>query len=790
MSVNSRYRVFFVEIPAGIMPTASNRSESYRILVGKALKDDLTPVNVDLKTIPSGTIFIHPVLYEKINLVAKKFNLSWDATFAGLCLASVSKLQRELEEKISDKKIDDLIVSTDSILQSNRSGQIQYYNELLRGLAQNKVVIAEASTGIGKGRAMIAAAIEVANKGKKPVIVAAPTINVLTQLYNEFQIVCSYSCIARNTSVSIVPGRYEFVDSDKLVDFIADFQNSGDQFDIDQNDIISVSQWINNGAIHKNNSALASSMLAVGLIPAWLTDDLRRITVNFPVDDFVLNSRSSKECESQLLLDTYKNKIIKDTDIIFCTHAMLAIGQKVAISKDNQWNPAILPKPSVIFVDEAHQFEQTASQVNSEGLSLFSLRLRLIRLSKKNDIKLTGTILGKALKKSRELTKICKSLYIDDNSPSVRLDNPQSKEDETNLHLILEFAQNIYKLLKNKALNELEKVEDDRKFFSDLFLSNKSSDTRLSLMFSPSKHYPSFQIGTTNSGKALGHLWKSAEGGSVIASASLYIPNENNSLRVDYLSYVLALPKSRLYEFYPIEASYVYTIPVLHYPSLEKRKNLSPPLISQKKKSLDKFIHNDEIWIYNVAKEIYIGPADSAKGGTLILCTSYQQIRELTRQLIDFGVDIERIISQETGKKFEYFRDRYVDIHRLGYRPLLIALGSAWTGLDLLDRKFADECDAHKDFLLTDLVIVRLPVGLNRSTTMLQRIENRGAYPIINEALLMFKQGLGRLIRRNHVTDRHIWIMDGRLWNRWDGMEKFTASARSLLGKYPLQRTF
>jgi len=51
----------------------------------------------------------------------------------------------------------------------------------------------------------------------------------------------------------------------------------------------------------------------------------------------------------------------------------------------------------------------------------------------------------------------------------------------------------------------------------------------------------------------------------------------------------------------------------------------------------------------------------------------------------------------------------------------------------------------------------------------------------------MLKQGLGRLIRRAGVKDRHIWFLDGRLWSPWPGMERFQASARLMLAEYKQQ---
>ena len=121
-----------------------------------------------------------------------------------------------------------------------------------------------------------------------------------------------------------------------------------------------------------------------------------------------------------------------------------------------------------------------------------------------------------------------------------------------------------------------------------------------------------------------------------------------------------------------------------------------------------------------------------------------------------------------------------------GLRPVMLGLGGAWTGIDLTDPSVPPE----RDNLLTDLVIVRMPVGLNRTNSALARIERSGTASISNEALLTFKQGLGRLIRRTGVTDRRIWILDGRIFGSWNRMPQLTGAARRLLREYVHQHTF
>jgi ATP-dependent DNA helicase DinG len=165
-----------------------------------------------------------------------------------------------------------------------------------------------------------------------------------------------------------------------------------------------------------------------------------------------------------------------------------------------------------------------------------------------------------------------------------------------------------------------------------------------------------------------------------------------------------------------------------------------------------------------------------------VLLTAYRDVEAIAAGLRDAGVAADRLIGQSPDQRFAESERRFRLAHRAGVRPVMLALGAAWTGVDLKD---GSAC-AKDDLLLTDLVIARLPVGLTRSNAMNARIERLGLHPIIHEALLTFKQGLGRLIRRDEVQHRRIWILDGRISEnfKWQGMETLQASARRLLREY------
>lgn len=122
----------------------------------------------------------------------------------------------------------------------------------------------------------------------------------------------------------------------------------------------------------------------------------------------------------------------------------------------------------------------------------------------------------------------------------------------------------------------------------------------------------------------------------------------------------------------------------------------------------------------------------------------------------------ERIIVQTEKMPFAACRTAYIDAYLQGKRPIWLATGPAGTGLDLTLNALAPE----DDFLLSDLIIPNVPIGMNQSTVHKSRVEVFGYIEEMMAATLIFKQWLGRLIRREGVTHRRIWMLDGRVPDR------------------------
>lgn len=758
--MQNSHRLPLIELKS--IPAGSNQSETYRHLLGLALRNNCAPDAVDISALPTTMIRLSPAAKAQLDAVADKYGMDTKAAFAGLCSAGAEIKRREMRKQAGIDK--QLAASISLPFEPKTPNQTRYFEQIMVALSANRIVFAEGSTGIGKSRAMAAAAIEQARAKKTPVIVAAPTVAVMKHLYDELR-----ALNPTGVSYTVLPGATEFVDDVLLNDYLqAAVQAAADDPELTVDE--AVRSWVWRGA--KPLSPDTPIAHALGDRAAWLMDDLREIAENMPVEDFALRRDLDQvgTSESRQLLAGLREAAKHNTDIIICTHAMLALGQKT------QWRA--LPEPCVLLIDEAHQFEQAVASVNSDQVSLYSLRAGLTRLRRESGAS-KNSVVGKALEEAKRLTLTLQALDVDGKRVCL---SDKEMLDEAERQRALSHLRTLNGHLASRTMSDLRGVEHYRNAVNAMVnsLTNGGGTTnRVDLDFSPDRRYPSLYCGPARVDMQLRHIWKTAKGGVVLASATLYIMDATGNSKCDYLRNILAVDFDRLNTPSPVIDRSIYTLPTLYMPSKARQADLVPPGKASRR--------TEEEWrtaLIEAVRHI----TKTAYGGTLVLMTAYRDIEALAAGLRAAGVPDERIIEQRPEQRFNDAERRFRAAHAASARPILLALGTAWTGIDLKDGSATDE----EDFLLTDLVVARLPVGLNRNNSMTARIERMGLHPIINEALLTLKQGLGRLIRRDRVTHRRIWLLDGRISPdfKWQGMETLTASVRRLTKEYRTHREF
>ncbi len=189
-----------------------------------------------------------------------------------------------------------------------------------------------------------------------------------------------------------------------------------------------------------------------------------------------------------------------------------------------------------------------------------------------------------------------------------------------------------------------------------------------------------------------------------------------------------------------------------------------------------------QVWIKQLA--IFCSwSVSTAAGGTLILMTSYESASNLHKQLLSNDSALsERLLlsAPKIGQRPAELAKEFLEKSRLGIKPVWIAVGAVWTGLDLSDR----ELDPADDNTLTDLIIPRTPYSLNQTISAAAKGLTAARHiQTLEEAGGMLKQGIGRLVRRQGVpANRRLFFLDSRIYEK--GKKALLNMSTALLRPY------
>lgn len=750
-TVSRTITVPFIPLPPELL-RLSNERDALRSAAATAIKFDLAPILESNAGIPRKALALQPGLQAKIIEVAQTHKLDFQNAFAGLVRAGLAK-QREgiLDASNAINRVDPPPFK----IKSGADGALQstYWRHVMGSLGRDRVVVAEGSTGLGKGRVIVAAALERAAKGVTPTYIAAPTLKIVGQLWSEYENLIKEDALRWvGQQVCFLPGITEFASPEKIEQYLQECDPS----EVDQG----VADWFAQGG--KPQDGLSTLQGAILLSTAkmdtpmrFLMDDLRTIATEV--------EPASLACEDETDPRVVAARdAAKKADVVFCTHAMLI---RLHSSK---W--AGREKPACILIDEAHEFERTAASIHSHGLALRALRRKLIAATRDGRVSKTASVTAVRLVQNLEVE--AKALADASSTAGDRM--RIGGGDVSRFWLAVD---KIHSTLKERAYQFMTDIKAVRQSLEQLIKSKSSMGSSAWIEFSPKRTFPTLVVGRADLGSVLGSLWSETKGGVALCSATLLIPDATGNRRADYIQSVLALPRSRTDVPPTVMSPSILTIPVMHLP----RQPAQIALLSRPNRSeRDQAPEKETKWLDRLGKTVRnITNRPSIAGGTLVLLSSYRQA-----QAVADYIDPARLVVQNSNERFADTQARYEAVYRSGLKPVLIGVGTAWTGVDLTDKTKEDPAE---DFLLTDLIIGCTPVGLNRSVSMMTRVDRLGTMPIEKEALMTLRQGLGRLIRRAGVENRHIWFLDGRLWGSWPGMERFQASARLMLAEYKQQ---
>jgi len=627
--------------------------------------------------------------------------------------------------------------------------------------APGDILFLEASTGVGKGRAVAAhAAHLVKTNASERVVIAAPTIEILGQLF------CEYKTLKHGAArpASMV-GSGEFV-SEVALRLILDSD------DVEQlPDASGARAWLKNEARRPWGK----------LQKRWLCDSLADAAPGFPINLVRLThyQRTALNAADDAGLRAYLQcaQDAADARVVFVTHTMLALDvvhrlsatrdEGIAHSKrshfesDEAWWHAdlearakasisgLIPNYDTLLVDEAHLLEQSFSNAVNDQISLFALKnmvethgtpalkttMRaifdaLVTVGKTTETLHIGVRDGRNaadLRGTQGLAKLCRAIAR----------HQKSVKDKATRAALQEFRNKFRWLEKDGAL-------------PNVFATR--------LYFTPSRRYPLVERSKLNVNRELSFVWKYVRAG-VLASATLYMHTPSGYALHD-MRKELRVPAVRARAMRPICPSWV-TNPVTVYlpPARPAKEDLDGLLVPPK---FGAEITEWAAYYDRIAAFITRHWPERDRGGTLVLMTSFEAIDEIGARLRR-GPLSDRVMLSERRESFRQRANQYLEAVNDDRAPIWLATGRAWTGLNL--RTGYKACDDHA---IDYLVMPRLPVLLNCSAIHRERVlgtDGRGHFGgrEVWQCARFVRQGIGRAVRQRGVPPKEIFVLDGRL---------------------------
>lgn len=700
-------------------PPTENRSQWARQGLNQALEMGLTPTAVPLHEVTSFSATLPPALALKLKALASEKDIPLSRITAGL-LDALHKHQQSGSAAPAAETTSPVIPGQSAV----RDILWPLLEKSVAGIEQSKIAFAEAATGTGKGRMIAAMAADSAIKGKN-VVICAP-LAVTWQLLEALQAIPE----AVQAGITMSLGRPNFVSPERLMSWA---KEAG---------CAPVVDWIDGGGKPRSaKTIMASSVFNKEL--CWMLEDALDLYEDIPVDAVMLGTDEDETCLAQQLYKALRANTGK-ASIILCSHYMLASHIRIMQMRsgvDEDKDPDVKdevvynPLPSQIdtlIVDEAHLLEQAFATIYSHTLRLNPL-IRAIETHCK-----TGRNAAVAALKTlgQQITHAISLTSDPGGSLSCQLDR---------LPMLVPHLLDSLAALDGLQLKKVEgSTKTDIKIAIRAIKDALSGRSRLRLELTPIRRYPMLRTGRTNLQSAFQRLWDSV-GGAALVSATLYASDDHAFLT----RWKLEVPPAR-----------ALFLPAVHPSWTTDPVSLQDAIVEHEADDSDE-------WADEAAQRVGEIAGD-AIGGCLVLCTSFHNAHQLYERLKPTLGD--RLLVQSRSIGASICAAQFKANHLAGKRPVWLGLGAAWTGIDLSDHTCEDPA---KDTMLTDLVITRLPLGMNRTLTHERRISIAGFKVVTAEALWHLRQGLGRLVRRPGVKNKKLWVLDSRLRSNIPWMSTF-----------------
>lgn len=689
---------------------------------------------------------------------------------------------------------------------SHRHHQDLLYNHIHSALSNGQCGIVEGGTGIGKTLAILANANEMATKYKQRSVIATNTIINMHQYVKTHHSLVEAGYVM--APLQMIVGQRSFVSVQRLLSLVETPEFLHYQPE--------VKAWVANHGRGKDED---------DNMPSYQITSIEKVCPNIPPQEIMLkpydkDDRGMREYEQQFDLEDASSAIV------LCTHAMLCVDAKrrVFSQKDEETKTlasslnehitslsqardeaetdaqrrkltaemrlaiqdkdakvgqhlkdstvGILPQYHFLIVDEAHLLEQAMSDALSDRLS-FKSALREVKALCDE-----GKIAQGVYTRASSIVSEIISYYDPDQTQTTVTSEYSGLKDAIRRFCATLLNARGFKQCQPVCLNEIKRLHQ-------AIDETGTYQNYLMITYSPLKHYPQAMMGSVNTYSFLSALWNQTTA-SCCVSATLYFKKYLEYSASHFID-ILNIPSKRCATFEPITPQWLRT-PITDFwvPSPENVQFI-PADSSIKDKT--QYAKHLAAWQAKIGEKV-IEVHGSAAGGTLVLMTSFTDVEAVAKHIEG---DVDALVYADGIQTLAAQKARFIELTKKGRKPVWLALGGAWTGLDVNGTHIglADNEIATHDNVITDLVIPKIPFGLNMTLAHAIRKRTRynsGKLEVLDTAI-RFKQGLGRLIRlEGQPKNRRIHMLDGRIND--DRKQGFYAPMKQLIETYTNVRTF
>ena len=593
-----------------------------------------------------------------------------------------------------------------------RIQQAQMANEVAYALTNKLNLCVEAPTGVGKSFAYLVPAIQFAITNTSPVLITTETIHLQEQLI-EKDLPLLQDVMGLKFKAVLAKGRSNYLCRRRL--HIATMGNPEEYFPAttEPNTILKLEQWADSD------------------------EGGSRATLNFQIDPKVWettccevgNCRGPKCSFYRSCFYWKARKQWDKADIIVANHALFFTD--LGLRNDDDQETALLPNYSAVVFDEAHTLEDSAAEhlglhISGNGIHYFLNRLydakqgRGMLVRKGLEAMELRTTISELQQTAKNFFNLLQNQITNDKESIARVKEP---------HIVPDLLSNSLYKLKSKLREYMDLIDDDDlkselesqckkcDFYSSGIYEFLNMELKEHVYWIESQGSTKYQntvlnAAPTNIAQLLQQLLFGTDTPIILTSATLTVNN-----RFDYYRNRVGFSNGREVM---LNSPFNFAKQVtLHIP-----RDMSDP--------------DDENYVADLVKQIkkYI---TITHGKAFVLFTSYHMLKLVANSLDEFFLDKGiTLLVQGNGLG----RTAMLQQFKQDTNSVIFGTTSFWTGVDVPGEA------------LSNVIITKLPFSVPSHPLIQARveaIEKLGKNSFMNyslpEAVLKFRQGVGRLIR-------------------------------------------